>query len=102
MIEQQLLKKGLESAPSIVAMIAIVIFFLRYLNEKDKRDIEKTKMVQEDFNKRDLALKEITSRAFQIHQESNKIIKENTEVIGEVKQVIRSCARGQSGREVIR
>ena len=83
-----LLKEGLRHAPSLVILVIIVIAFLRYLNLKDKRD-------QEDFDKRDVTIKGIASQQFEIHRESNKVIKENTQILGEVKHTLEMNMRNR-------
>lgn len=56
--------KLIQEAPSLAAMIIMVIAFLRYIG------------------KRDVAAKEL-------HQESNTIILENSRILGEVGEIVR-------------
>ncbi len=91
--EWALLKEGLPYVPSLAISLAIIIIFVRYLDARDKRDVEKEIMLQKDFDKRDAVLKEISNRGFAVHQESNQVIKENTHVMGEVKHALDTINR---------
>lgn len=95
MSQWSFLKEGLQYAPSLVGAIVIVVLFLRYLNARDKRDIEKEVMLQQDFDKRDDVLKGISSQGFEIHKQSNEVIKENTQVLGAVKHALDQLLRVQ-------
>ncbi len=89
--EINLLKEGLKVAPALVGVLIIVYFFLRYLDKKEVRDLEKDKLIELGFDKRDATIKDISEKAFDIHKESNKVIIENSKILGEIKQVIQLC-----------
>lgn len=82
--ELALLKEGLKYAPTLATLVVILIVFFKYLDKKDKRD-------QEDFDKRDRTITDIATQAFEVHKESNRVIVENSKVLGEITQTIRMC-----------
>ena len=80
------LKDAISQVPALVVLVIIVVYFLKFLDGKDKRD-------QMDFDKRDAILKDIAEKAFLVYTESNKVIVDNSKVIGEIREVIRKCSR---------
>lgn len=83
-----LVKEGLKYAPTLMifllALITIIVIFFKYLDRKDKRD-------QQDFDKRDTTIKDIASQAFEVHKESNRVITENSKVLGAITQTMQAC-----------
>ena len=84
MSELNFLSEGFKYAPVLITLILIVVVFFLYLNKKDKRD-------QQDFDKRDVTIKEIASQAFEVHKESNRVITENSKALGSITQIMQAC-----------
>ena len=93
MNELRLFEEGLKYAPSLIGIIIIVLMFLKYLQHRDVKDLERERMMKEDFDKRDKTITTIATQAFEVHRSSNEVIKENTKILGEVKYALEQTLR---------
>lgn len=81
----------IKSAPSVAAILVVVIMFLKHLTAQNKQFIE-------HLQSGSTILKNIEERNREIHIESNVVMKENIAMLGEVKEALHTLRDKPNGK----